>query len=185
MMPFQVATEPGAAMTNFKADTLSDFIEAAAKKYGDGSLGKTDPVTTMEGFLLKGGKLTKISFTFKATVDSAAFGGGEHKGKPDKANGDAIAKVVHMALEHERKHKAGYEAAFEKWNAQAVKDLKAGTYKDKKEAEDAIAQKMHELNDKLRDACLDLHSTEGLIQVNRKGGSIDVAMTAAGKTGCD
>jgi hypothetical protein len=172
-------------MTNFKADTLSDFIEAAAKKYGAGSLGKTEPVTTREPFLFKGGKLTKISFTFKATVDSAAFGGGKHKGKPDKANRDAITQVVHLALEHERKHKAGYEAAFKQWNAQAVKDLKAGTFKDKKEAEDAIDAKMLELNAKLRDACLDLHSTEGLIQVTRKGGSIDVTMTAAGKIGCD
>ena len=82
-------------------------------------------------------------------------------------------------------HKAGYEAAFEQWNAQAVKDLKAGTYKDMKEAEAAIDEKMHELNDKLRDACLDLHSKEGLIQVTRKRGSIDVTMTAAGETGCD
>jgi hypothetical protein len=171
-------------MTNFKADTISDFIEAAAKKYGVGSLGKTEPVTTMEGFQIKGGKMTKVSFTFKATVDFAAFGGGEHKGKPDKANRDAIAQVVHLSLEHER-NKAGYEAAFEQWNAQAVKDLKAGTYKDKKEAEDAIEKKMHELNDKLRDACLDLHSKEGLIQVTRNRGSIDVTMTAAGKIGCD
>jgi hypothetical protein len=66
-----------------------------------------------------------------------------------------------------------------------VKDLKAGTYKDMKEAEAAIDEKMHELNDKLRDACLDLHSKEGLIQVTRKRGSIDVTMTAAGKIGCD
>jgi hypothetical protein len=172
-------------MTNFKADTLSDFIEAAAKKYGAGSLGKTEPVTTREPFLFKDGKLTKISFTFKATVDFAAFGGGEHKGKPDKANRDAIAQVVQLSLEHERKHKAGYEAAFEQWKAQAVKDLKDGTYKDMKEAEAAIDEKMHELNDKLRAACLDLHSKEGLIQVTRKRGSIDVTMTAAGKIGCD
>jgi hypothetical protein len=171
-------------MTNFKADTLTDFIEAAAKKYGDGSLGKTDPATKMK-FHFKDGKLTTVSFTFKATVDSAAFAGGKHKGKPDKANRDAITQVVHLALEHERKHKAGYEAAFEQWKAQAVKDLKDGTYKDMKEAEAAIDEKMHELNDKLRDACLDLHSTEGLIQVTRKRGSIDVTMTAAGKIGCD
>jgi hypothetical protein len=168
-------------MTQFKADTLSDFIEAAAKTYGDGNLGKTEPVTTMEGYHFKDGKLTQISFTFKATSDSATFGGGN----PDKVNRDAITKVVHLALEHERKHKVGYEAAFEKWNAQAVKDLKAGTYKDTKEAEKAIKEKMHDLNDKLRDACLDLHSKEGLIQVTRKRGSIDITMTAAGKTGCD
>ena len=171
-------------MSNFKADTVSDFIEAAAQKYGAGSLGNTAPVITREHHF-KGGKLTQVSFTFKATVDFAAFAGGLHKGKPDKINRDAIRKAVHLSLEHERKHKAGYEAAFKQWNAQAVKDLKAGTYKDKKEAENAIEKKMHELNDKLRDACLDLLSKEGLIQVTHNRGSIDVTMTAAGKIGCD
>jgi hypothetical protein len=171
-------------MTNFKADTLTDFIEAAAKKYGDGSLGKTDTATKRK-FHFKDGKLTTVSFTFKATVDSAAFAGGKHKGKPDKANSDAITQAVHLAREHERKHKTGYKAAFEQWNEQAVKDLKAGTFKDKEEAEAAIDEKIRELNDKLRDACLDLHHTEGLIQVTRKRGSIEVTMAAAGESGCD
>jgi hypothetical protein len=181
-------------MSNFKADTVSDFIEAAAQKYGAGSLGNTAPVITREHHF-KDGKLTTVSFTFKATVDSAAFAGGLHKGKPDKINRDAITKVVHLSLEHERKHKAGYEAAFKQWNAQAVvKDLKARTYENKEEAEAAIVEKMQELKDKLRAACLDLHSKEGLIQVTHHHAaahpdgpdrSIDVTMAAAGESGCD
>jgi hypothetical protein len=80
-------------MTNFKADTLSDFIEAAAKEYGAGSLGKTEPVTTREPFLFKDGKLTKVSFTFKATVDFAAFGGGSTKGSPTRPTGTPLRKL--------------------------------------------------------------------------------------------
>jgi hypothetical protein len=168
-------------MTVFNADTINEFETAAFEKYGVGSLGKTDSATSYT-YHFKDGKLTSVSYTFKATSDWAVFGGG----KANKANKDAIEKCVRLSQEHEQKHKEGYERTFTQWKAQAEKDLKAGTYKDAKEAENAIEEKIHDLNNKLRDACLDLHSKEGLIVVTYKNGSpIDVSMTVAGKMGCD
>jgi hypothetical protein len=54
-----------------------------------------------------------------------------------------------------------------------------------KEAEAAIDEKMHELNDKLRAACLDLHSKEGYVDVMQSGGNFSVTMKPAGASGCE
>jgi hypothetical protein len=114
-------------------------------------------------------------------MDSATFGGG----KPDKANHDAITHVVHLGKVHERKHKEGYEATFNTWKPQAVKDLKAGTYGDENEAKNAIEKKVDEINDKMKAACLDLHSKEGYVDVMQTGSNISITMKSAGANGCE
>jgi hypothetical protein len=114
-------------------------------------------------------------------MDSATFGGG----KPDKANHDAITHVVHLGKVHERKHKEGYEATFNTWKPQAVKDLKAGTYGDENEAKNAIEKKVDEINDKMKAACLDLHSKEGYVDVMQTGSNISITMKPAGANGCE
>ena len=126
--------------------------------------------------------MAKLSFTCTVTLDYAEVGGG----KPDQANKDAIAKVAEMAKDHEEKHKAGYEAAFKKWNADKVaKDLMAKTYKDQKEAQKAVKDAVADLDKVLLDACLELHKKEGVIEfTHQANGSIDVTMKAAGAAGC-
>ena len=86
---------------------------------------------------------------------------------------------------HEGKHKAGYETTFNNWKPQAVKDLKAGTYADEDAAKDAIAKKVDEINDKMKAACLDLHSKEGYVDVLQSGGKISITMKPAGASGCE
>jgi hypothetical protein len=167
-------------MTSFRADTLKEFMEAAAEKFGAGGLGETE-YHVNSSYVFRNGKLIDVSFTLAVTIDFATFGGG----KPDKANQEAITHVVHLGKVHEGKHKAGYEATFSNWKPQAVKDLKAGTYADEDEAKDAIAKKVDEINDKMKAACLDLHSKEGYVDVMQSGGNISVTMKPAGASGCE
>ena len=86
---------------------------------------------------------------------------------------------------HETKHKEGYEATFNRWKPQAVKDLKAATYKDENEAKDALQKKVDEINDKMKAACLDLHSKEGFVDVMQTGSTISITMKPAGASGCE
>jgi hypothetical protein len=167
-------------MTSFRADTLTEFMDAAAEKFGAGGLGETD-YHVSSAYIFKNGKLIDVSFTLTVTIDFATFGGG----RPDKANLEAITHVAHLGKVHEGKHKAGYEATFNNWKPQAVKDLKAKTYADEDEAKDAIAKKVDEINDKMKAACLALHSTEGYVDVMQSGGSISVTMKPAGASGCE
>ena len=168
-------------MAKFNADTVDDFMAAAKKKFGGDELGTTEAKPHI-GFIFKDGKVTKVAITCPISMDYTEVGGGN----PDKANKDAIAQVAALAKQHEEKHKAGYEAAFNKWNAEKVKkDLMAKTFKDKKEADKAAKEQMDDLDGKLMDACLDLHKQEGLLVVtHQKDGSIAVSMKAAGAGGC-
>ena len=172
-------------MTKFNADTVDDFLKAAAKKFGGDSAGATDVDQTK---LWKGrfnkGKLTNLSFTLRITMDYAEVGGG----KPDKANKNAIAQVAQLAKLHEEKHKAAYEAAFEKWGPEQVKkDLESRTYKNEKEMNKAVNDALDDLDRALLSACLDLHKKEGVIIVahNNRDVSIEVSMKPAGASGCE
>ena len=165
-------------MTKFNADTVDQFMDAAKKKFGGNNLGETDAHPAYN-YAFKGGKLTKLVFTCPVTLDFAEVGGG----KPDSANKDAIAKIAKLAEDHENKHKAGYEAAFKKFDPNTTaKELMAKSFKDDKEAKKTIEAKFKELKDALLQACLDLHKREGLILVTP---SLDIQVKAAGSSGCD
>ena len=167
-------------MTSFNADTIQEFMDAAAEKFGAGGLGETE-YHVNSSYRFRDGKLIDVSFTLKVTIDFATFGGG----KPDKANHDAITHVVHLGKVHETKHKEGYEATFNRWKPQAVKDLKAATYKDENEAKAALQKKVDEINDKMKAACLDLHSKEGFVDVMQTGSTISITMKPAVASGCE
>ncbi|HEY6434068.1 MAG TPA: hypothetical protein VIZ17_18990 [Acetobacteraceae bacterium] len=171
-------------MTKFNADTVQQFMAAANKKFHGQNLGMTvaHPAASYT-FNKKTNKLIKLVFTCSITEDFAQVGGG----KPDKANKDAIKEVADRAEAHEDKHKAGYNVAFKKFDADGTaKDLMAKTYKNEKEAKDAIHAKREELTASLKTACLALHQSEGLLVVTpQKDGSFDITMKAAGATGCD
>ena len=61
----------------------------------------------------------------------------------------------------------------------------ARTYKNEKEATDAIHAKREELAASLKTACLALHQSEGLLVTPQKDGSFNITMKAAGAIGCD
>jgi hypothetical protein len=174
----------GIPMTKIAGDNIDDFLDNAHKKFGGNGLGDTDykPPTFKAGSF-KDGKLSKLSFDpLQITIDYAEPGGG----KPDDVNKAAIKKAADFAEQHETSHKAGYEAAFKKWDPDKVaKDLMGQTFKDQKSALKAIQDKLTELKKALTDACLDLHKKEGLIVAKKNtNGSIDVTMRAAGPGGC-
>ena|SRR5271165_5100085 len=100
-------------------------MDAAKRKFSGDELGETEAKPHI-GYIFKDGKLSKVTITCPIAIDYAEVGGGN----PDKANKDAIAQVAALAEQHEEKHKACYEAAFKKWNADKVaKDLMAKTFK--------------------------------------------------------
>jgi hypothetical protein len=114
-------------MTKFNADTGDAFIEAANKKFGGDSLGETKHHAALSPWSFKDGKVTKVVFTCPITLDFAEVGGG----KPNSTQKSAIAKVAQLAQDHEKKHKAGYEAAFKAFDPdKTAKELMAKTFKD-------------------------------------------------------
>jgi hypothetical protein len=171
-------------MTKFNANTVQEFMAAARKKFGGQDLGLTHAHPEAAwSFNNKTNKLFKVAFTCPITEDFAQVGGG----KPDKANKDAIKEVADRAKAHEDQHKADYLAAFNKFDADTTaKNLMAQTYKDVNEAKKAVHAKREELATSLKNACLALHKTEGVLTVTqKKDGTFDVAMQAAGANGCD
>jgi Zn-finger domain-containing protein len=111
-------------------------------------------------------------------LDFAEVGGG----KPNAANKDAIAKAAQLAEDHEEKHKAGYESAFKTFDPdKTAKELMAKTFKDEKEAKKELEAKFKALKDALMQACLDLHKSEGIIEVTT---NINIQMKPAGASGC-
>lgn len=165
-------------MTKFNADTVDAFMEAANKKFGGDSLGETKHHAALSPWSFKDGKVTKVVFTCPITLDFAEAGGG----KPNSTQKAAIAKVAQLAQDHEKKHKAGYEAAFKAFDPdKTAKELMAKTFKDVKEAKKELDAKFKELTDALMKACLDLHKTEGLIEVTT---NIDIQVKPAGASGC-
>jgi hypothetical protein len=171
-------------MTKFNADTVQEFMAAARKKFGGQDLGLTHahPAAAWS-FNNKTNKLVNVAFTCPVTEDFAQVGGG----KPDKANKDAIKEVADRAKAHEDKHKADYLAAFKKFDADSTaKDLMSQSFKDVNAAKKAVHAKRDELATSLKNACLALHQTEGVLTVTqKKDGSFDVSMKAAGANGCD
>ena len=164
-------------MTKLNADTVDAFIEAANKKFGGSDVGETKAHPAFS-YSFKGGKLTKVNFTCPITLDFAEVGGG----KPNAANKDAIAKVAQLAEDHEEKHKAGYESAFKTFDPdKTAKELMAKTFKDEKEAKKELEAKFKALKDALMQACLDLHKSEGIIEVTT---NINIQMKPAGASGC-
>jgi hypothetical protein len=170
-------------VTKFDADTAQQFMAAAKKKFGGQNLGLTTahPLASFK-FNKKTNKLVSLVFTCAITEDFAEVGGG----KPDKANKDAIKDIAARAKAHEDKHKAGDNAAFKKFDADGTaKDLMAKTYKNEKEAKDAIHAKREELVTSLKAACIALHQSEGNLVVTPQNGGFNITMKAAGAIGCD
>ena len=171
-------------MTKFSANTVQEFMAAANKKFGGKNLGQTHAKpAASRTFNKKTKKLTAVAFTCPVTEDFAEVGGG----KPDKANKDAIKDVAARAKAHEDKHKAGFDAAFKAFKPEDVaKELMAKTFKDEKEAIDAVHTKREELSASLKAACLALHQSEGILVVTpQSNGSFNITMKAAGASGCD
>lgn len=169
-------------MTKFAADNVDDFMDKANAKYGGGDLGDTDAKTGSKYGGFKDGKIQKLVFTCDVSVDYAEPG----SGKPDAANKKAIDDIADIAKAHELKHKAGYEKAFKDWNQAAVaKKLMDQTFKSKGDADKAIKAALDDLGDKLKDACLDLHKKEGIVDLTHQAdGSIKIVTKPAGAAGC-
>lgn len=169
-------------MAKIPANTIHEFIKNANKHYdGDGAGATTPKHSYKYASFSKQGQLVKLQVTFSVDIDFAEPG----PGHPDPINKTAIALVSDLAKKHEQKHKAGYEAAFKEWNDKVPDDLMKKTFKNKNEAEKAVDDQIKVLDGKLKQACLELHKTEGRLEVREnKDGSIDVFTKAAGATGC-
>jgi hypothetical protein len=162
----------------FAANTASEFMANANKKYGGQSLGETNFKTGVKVGGFKDGSLVKVEFTISITVDFAEPG----SGTPDAVNKAVIGEISAATKDHENNHKDSYQDAFDKWDPkQQAKELMGQTFKSKAEADKALALKMKELSAVLLKACLTLHSTEGLIEMKQV---ITVTSKAAGASGC-
>ncbi|HKM64435.1 MAG TPA: hypothetical protein VJY39_18280 [Acidisphaera sp.] len=169
-------------MTKFNGDTADEFLEAAHKKYGGTGAGETTYTPPKVKTVFKDGKLSKVDFDPpKIDMDYAEAG----VGKPDDNNKAAIKKIADMAEEHEKNHKASYEATFKTWSQKAEKDLTSKSYKDAKEAQKAIQDALDDFKKQMYDACVELHKKEGkIVAKTNKDGTVDVSMAPSGPAGC-
>lgn len=162
----------------FPANSASEFIAAANKKYGGNTLGETTPKFAWKYGGFKDGKLVKVEFTLSVDVDYAEVG----SGSPDPENKVAIGQISAMTKDHEMNHKASYEKAFDDWDPKAVaKKLMDQSFKTKGDAEKEGAKQLKDLQATLLKACLDLHAKEGLIEMTQV---ITVKSKPAGASGC-
>ena len=183
------STAAVAGAIKLDADTVEEFVNAAHQRFGGKLLGITK-VTPKDSWKFDKAKGMLIEVSFACPVvstDFAAFGNGKTAGKPDKNNADAIAKIAQLAENHEGKHKDGYQAVCKDWKPDDVaKALMLLKFKDVTEAHAAVLEKKKDLTDKLKNACLDLHKQEGLLEAKaRSDGSFDVSMKPAGAIGCE
>ncbi len=169
-------------MTKIPANDIHEFIKNANKYFKDDGAGVTTPKHSYKyASFSKQGQLVKLQVSFWVDTDFAEPG----PGHPDAINKMAIEVASGAAKKHEQNHKAGYDAAFNEWNDKVPAALMKQTFKNKNEAEKAVDDQIKVLDGKLKQACLELHKKEGLLEVREnKDGSIDIIPKPAGASGC-
>ncbi len=166
-------------LVNVKASTAQEFIDGAHKAMKDPKkLGETKYSLDVKFQVdSKSKTITKATMTLKMTTTRVHWAG-QGKAKPDKANMDAINKIEDLNEAHEKAHRDGYQAAFDK-NHDAYEKEMAG--KSQQEAQ-KIVDKMKA---DLLKACEDLHKSGGQIDIKDNGqGKITVTESAEGPGGC-
>jgi hypothetical protein len=170
----------GEKLVNIKADTAREFLDEAHKAMKDRKkLGETTYKLEIGKVKLDPKTKTVASGSFTLTMDTTrVHWAGAKKTKPGKMNAEAITKIENLNEAHEKAHRDGYQEAFDKAKDELEKKMVGKTQKEQKD----ILEEMH---DKLKDACLKLHKTGGMIDVSEGDDKITVSESAEGPSGCE
>lgn len=180
------ATAPTVNIVPFPitANSVADFMNQAHAHFGGNKLGETGATPSYDGLELvpAGDRVAKLSLKLAINVSYATFGGG----KPDANNETAIKDLAVLLKAHEERHCQGFKGAWSRWDAAKVtSDLMARTFKNAQDVEKGIEAEVVKLQGMLHDACISLHSTEGIYTPTRNpDGTFTIIATKAGPSGC-
>jgi hypothetical protein len=166
------------------ANSVDEFVRLANAAIGGRLLGETRPTFSSVGSELvpSGDKLAKVVLTLTINVRFATFGGG----RPDANNSSAIKELAALLKAHEERHRDDCLAAWTTWDAaKTISTLMARTFKGAQDAGAALDAELQRLATLVNDACLKLHSREGVYTPkHNRDGTITIAVTPAGASGC-
>jgi hypothetical protein len=166
--------------------SVDEFMQNARRVIGQGLLGKTTCEPTYDCKLDAQNKITNAKLSLEITSKTAHWAGpgfrdAKHTKRapqPDTANRNAIMSVEALNKQHEQHHIDGYQKVFDKQKSTFEKKMIGQTIKEAQETT------LAELNDALKAACEELHTTEGLISVIQQGGAFQVVVQPEGPGGC-